>query len=86
MRAIKIELIDKAELKRQDFQDFSNTDVFYAIDHCPIVDAVPVVRCRDCKHNGEPTCQMSTRDDDGSVACWNDDSDFCSYGERSDKT
>lgn len=42
--------IDADELKRQDFQDFSNTDVWYAIDNCPTIDAVPVVRCKDCHH------------------------------------
>lgn len=30
-------------LKQQDFQDFSQTDVFYAIDHCPTVELKPVI-------------------------------------------
>lgn len=30
-------LIDADILKQQDFQDFSNTDVFNAIDSCPTV-------------------------------------------------
>lgn len=41
-------LIDADALKLADFQDFSNADVFTAIDAAPTVDAVPVVRCKDC--------------------------------------
>ena len=41
-------LIDADALKQADFQDFSNTDVFNAIDEVPAIDAVPVVRCGEC--------------------------------------
>ena len=53
-----------------------------AIDLAPTVDAVPVVRCRECGH-GMPCI-------DGYVRCSHPSgksilmksSDFCSYGER----
>jgi hypothetical protein len=32
--------VDVDLLKQQDFQDYSNTDVEYAIDHCPTADVV----------------------------------------------
>jgi hypothetical protein len=52
------------------------------IDEAPTVDAVPVVRCKDCKHRelilGEWCCGAL-----GDVSI--DDDDFCSYGERKDK-
>jgi hypothetical protein len=32
--------IDVEVLKQQDFQDYSKTDVEYAIDHCPIADVI----------------------------------------------
>lgn len=50
----------------------------------PIIDAVPVVRCRECKYrfgnnghskNGCPIIDANI---------WMDDDDFCSYGERKD--
>ena len=50
------------------------------IADAPTVDAVPVVRCRDCKHYDETdpfNCEfaiMELRRPD----------DFCSYGERKD--
>ena len=55
------------------------------IEMQPTVDAVPVVRCRECvgrpfweeDHNGVPVCLLSglyVRSED----------DFCSYGERKD--
>lgn len=57
------------------------------IDEAPAVDAVEVVRCRDCKHWGQDVC--GTSGDDESF-CTNPDGldnfahpdDFCSYGER----
>ena len=64
------------------------------LKNAPTVDAVEVVRCRDCKHWHEETgwCnQHSHFVDIEGEAChpwesseWNmfDESDFCSYGER----
>ena len=52
------------------------------IDAAPTVDAVPVVRCLECKYrfgnnghskNGCPIIDANI---------WMDDDDFCSYGER----
>lgn len=46
------------------------------IADAPTVDAVEVVRCRECKHHNKPTCHISRSFN------WTDDNDFCSYGER----
>lgn len=46
-----------------------------AIDNTPTVDAVPVVRCRECTHyNGHRHCDYFYQ----AVL----DDDFCSYGEK----
>lgn len=50
------------------------------IRHAPTVDAVPVVRCKDCKYRdgtpGQPNILCAQMHED----------DFCSYGEcREDK-
>ena len=55
-----------------------------AVDEQPTVDAIPVVRCKDCVgyENGkdyEPYCNHPTH----GIPHPNDD-DFCSYGERKD--
>lgn len=55
------------------------------IDNAPTVDAVPVVRCKDCTH-----CVRTTDIDGPGLFCaiwgrqWNrvQLDDFCSYGER----
>lgn len=55
------------------------------VTNAPTVDAVPVVRCRECvgrpfweeDHNGVPVCLLS-----GLYARSEDD--FCPYGERKD--
>ena len=44
------------------------------IDVQPTVDAVEVVRCKDCKRNGTELCPMLFTE--------MKDDDFCSYGER----
>ena len=40
------------------------------------VDAVPVVRCRECKYRSKDGCPII----DANI--WMDDDDFCSHGER----
>ena len=60
----------------------SGVKVLEWIDKAPTIDAVPVVRCKDCKHLYDAMddyCCMSHR---GLVKiCENS---FCSYGERKD--
>ena len=62
-------------------------DVVFDVEDMPTVDAVEVVRCRECvgrpfweeDHNGVPVCLLSglyVRSED----------DFCSYGERKEGT
>lgn len=83
-------LIDADALQRKicgancgcEYEDCGNEgdcslDLF--IFHAPSVDAVPVVRCKDCKHitpveGGLPLCALHN------IACAYND--FCSYGER----
>ena len=54
-------------------------DEYDLIDKCPTIDAVPVVRCKDCKYHDEGEYY---------IYCWvlktkcPDDSEFfCKYGE-----
>ena len=54
-------------------------DVIMMIKTAPTVDAVPVVRCRECKHHhdcGTDFCDALGMD------CPDDSEFFCSYGER----
>ena len=59
---------------KQDFADM--------ISNVPNVDAVPVVRCRECKYrfrnNGHSKDGCPIID----ANIWMDDDDFCSHGER----
>ena len=59
----------------------SGVKVLEWIDKAPTIDAVPVVRCRECKH-----CDPETHHCDhhmGTVApLRRKPDDFCSYGER----
>ena len=59
------------------------------IDDAPTVDAVPVVRCRDCKHwkSSGSKAGNSFSDMEYIGGCeftnyYRSESDFCSYGER----
>ena len=56
------------------------------IDNAPTVDAVPVVRCRECKYrfknNGHDKSGCPIID----ANIWMDDDDFCSYGELKEGT
>ena len=53
-----------------------------SLKNAPTIDAVEVVRCKDCLHRKEQTCFNP------SAGMWVGvelkDGDFCSYGERKD--
>lgn len=55
-----------------------------AIREQPTVDAVPVVRCRECKHHEdeEPGIMYCPR----IVGSWVTEDFYCAYGERKEKT
>ena len=79
MRLIDAEntnLIDA--IGRNAFKD--RQDIIDLINNQPTVDAVPVVRCKDCKYHDER---------DNYIYCWalkmkchNDSEFFCKYGEQ----
>lgn len=54
-----------------------------AIDNAPTIDAVPVVRCKDCYYGSYDSelndAMIYTRTNDG---YWRRGNDFCSYGEK----
>ena len=54
------------------------------IDTIPRVDAVEVVRCRDCIHYFSGACLKIYSDGNVSQDAWQErnEDDFCSYGER----
>lgn len=58
---------------------YKATDIFRVVKDVPIVDAVPVVRCRECKHyvamfETVMKCECDQK--------YRRPVDFCSYGER----
>lgn len=64
--------------------EYSESDIGYMIRKRPTIDAVEVVRCRECLYyekgkSYEPYCNHPTH----GIQYSNDD-DFCSYGERKD--
>ena len=49
----------------------------------PTVDAVPVVRCRECKYRGTDDCIFHIKGEPADEELLLKlDNDFCSYGER----
>lgn len=90
--ALKKEIVDLKLKLRSENQDYYTgyicalSVVEGMIAYAPTIDAVPVCRCKDCKHNyglthGGEYCSVD-------IVCdyWATDglseSDFCSYGER----
>ena len=79
--------------------DEANSDGAYGyvdakqISEAPTIDAVPVVRCRECKHHRDKNEQeqqylvediLICTSPDATDDCWNAvwPDHFCSYGER----
>ena len=63
----------------------SDRDIYakYMLDKMPTIDAVPVVRCRECKHRGTDDCIFHIKGEPADEELLLKlDNDFCSYGER----
>lgn len=78
------EVMEDPEISRpRKWQEAISYDtVRRAIDRAVVVDAVPVVRCRDCRNRGTNKCPMHIKGkaaDDTLLTAVDDD--FCSYGE-----
>ena len=52
------------------------------LENAPTVDAVEVVRCKDCAKRNTAKCSMSHGGDFKVQIRWEADNDFCSWGER----
>lgn len=78
-------LIDGDELRdtieNEHFGEYEDKETtFYCIDTAPTIDAVLVVRCKDCKYHDEGEnyiycCALKTK-------CPDDGEFFCKYGDR----
>ena len=63
--------------------DFDKARAKIIVQSCPTVDAVEVVRCKDCKHYDKDAlwCNINSYQFGEQNPNWYED-DFCSYGER----
>ena len=53
------------------------------IEKAPTIDAIPVVRCWECKHRGTDDCIFHIKGESADEELLLKlDNDFCSYGER----
>lgn len=82
-------LIDADALWDELTEDLEDGDVLYRIppsyiDDAPTVDAVPVVRCKDCKYYKPDEFECGC-DFAGGLPYVKAD-DFCSYGQRRDQS
>ena len=86
-------LINGEELERLFNEQIERgaTDAFDAFDDAlqdtPTVDAVVVVRCKDCTHYDMGVCLKIYSDGNAHPEAWQSrkPDDFCSYGERKDE-
>ena len=61
--------------------EYSESDIGYMIRKRPTIDAVPVVRCRECKHC-DPENYHCDHPMGTAAPLKRKPDDFCSYGER----
>lgn len=74
---------DSPAYKRYQAQMNERTALKHLIADFPVVDAIQVVRCKDCIKRYTPDCLMNYE----CLVCggqwdWTTDNDFCSAGER----
>ena len=62
---------------------WAKEDCLAEIEAAQTVDAVPVVRCRECKHRGTDDCIFHIKGEPADEELLLKlDNDFCSYGEK----
>lgn len=76
-------LIESIVEEAQDLRTLSTKTVGQAISKTPTVDAVPVIRCKDCKHWQYESCFVESEEGDAeSIILDRFAFDFCSRAER----
>ena len=81
-------LIDADEFRYEWLENGENEYVYDtnavldSIDAQPTIDAVPVVRCKDCIHENMTTCPLCWIENHTMEFINHNADDFCSYGER----
>lgn len=80
------DLISRSELEQAMEEELWISDctkniISIVLDKLPTVDAVQVVRCKDCKHR-DPEDKRCDHPMGGGCPFRRKDTDFCSYGER----
>lgn len=83
--------IDADALKKKISDVYENKNIYQMIDEMPTVDAVPVVRCKDCKHgqpmvytHAERPCIMCSHLGSGFFARVFNPKWFCADGEKAE--
>ena len=64
------------------FRDKCDRQTYCFAKEMQTVDAVPVIRCRECKYRFENNGHSKNGCPIIDANIWMDDDDFCSYGER----
>jgi len=78
MKLIDADALIKNLVSIKDLRTLSTKTIGEAIEKTPTVDAVEVVRCKDCKWYGYYSCEM------GGNNWMRDGNGFCDRGERKD--
>lgn len=79
MKTNEVRPIDANALKKS-FEEDGHLSSYIEefIDNAPTIDAVPIVRCKDCKWHGRPGCAIEIVDDSDRPGT----EGFCCYAER----
>ena len=56
-------------------------DAIGVVNNAPTIDAVPVVRCRECRHYDHGCCVVKRDEGDDNIIAMPPDG-YCSYGQR----
>ena len=83
MRLIDADALKESLKEKMYGHPFERTFLSGVVDSEPTIDAIHVVRCRECKHRGTDDCIFHIKGEPADEELLLKlDNDFCSYGEK----
>ena len=79
-----LDVLPNVDFERSFVYSTVQNDMFKLVEKAPTIDAVEVVRCRECIHRGDAYCPMHHENYACDADDYTEDDGYCDQGEKLD--